>query len=290
VNVNCSELERSRRFYSDALGLTAAVRTTPDHTQPGSAFGLDRARWDAWILVGDEGFDGGAIDLLEWQEPRPTGTPPASLLETGFQRIGVRVTDLDASIDAVGQCGGAVWSEPKTHELDGGATVRLVMANDPDGTAIEVLEGRGSGLSFVAVNTADLERANDFYVALGFRPVARFPSDAADATHLRIRAAMAMEEVMLVAPGGGDVHLILVGFATPGPSLATARPANALGMWRLAMLVGDLDASCAVLDDVGVTTLSEPVAMAMGPGLPELRFVCFRGPDGEVLELIERPQ
>jgi hypothetical protein len=29
--------------------------------------------------------------------------------------------------------------------------------------------------------------------------------------------------------------------------------------------------------------------MAMGAGLPELRFVCFRGPDHEVLELIESP-
>jgi hypothetical protein len=29
--------------------------------------------------------------------------------------------------------------------------------------------------------------------------------------------------------------------------------------------------------------------MSMGPGLPELRFVCFAGPDGEVLELIEQP-
>jgi hypothetical protein len=30
--------------------------------------------------------------------------------------------------------------------------------------------------------------------------------------------------------------------------------------------------------------------MSMGPGLPELRFVCFPGPDGEVIELIEEPE
>jgi len=29
--------------------------------------------------------------------------------------------------------------------------------------------------------------------------------------------------------------------------------------------------------------------MAMGPGLPELDFVCLRGPDYEVIELIEQP-
>ena len=65
VNVNCTDLERSRRFYADALGLDAAVRTTPDRAQPGAAFGLDTARWDAWVLVGANGFDGGAVDLLE---------------------------------------------------------------------------------------------------------------------------------------------------------------------------------------------------------------------------------
>jgi len=57
VNVNCSDLERSRRFYVDGLGLTAGARTATEEAQPGAAFGLDRARWDAWILLGPNGFD-----------------------------------------------------------------------------------------------------------------------------------------------------------------------------------------------------------------------------------------
>ncbi len=61
-------------------------------------------------------------------------------------------------------------------------------------------------------------------------------------------------------------------------------------MWRLALLVGDLDRSCARLAELGIETISPPVAMAMGADLPVLRFVCFAGPDGEVLELIEQPQ
>ena len=40
VNVNCSDLERSRRFYVDGLGLSAGVRTAADDAQPGTAFGL----------------------------------------------------------------------------------------------------------------------------------------------------------------------------------------------------------------------------------------------------------
>ena len=56
VNVNCSDLERSRRFYTEGLGLAIGAHTAPETTQPGAAFGLDRARWDASILLGPRGL------------------------------------------------------------------------------------------------------------------------------------------------------------------------------------------------------------------------------------------
>jgi len=61
-------------------------------------------------------------------------------------------------------------------------------------------------------------------------------------------------------------------------------------MWRTALLVGDLDAACEELAALQIATLAPIVEMQMGPGLPALRFVCFRGPDHEVIELIEQPQ
>jgi catechol 2,3-dioxygenase-like lactoylglutathione lyase family enzyme len=289
VNVNCSDLDRSRRFYADAIGLDAAVRTTPATVQPGTAFGLDRARWDAWILLGASGFDGGAVDLLEWQEPRPIGTAPQSFATTGFQRIGFTVPDLDATTARVVAGAGAIWSDVHAHEI-AGRTVRLVMANDPDGVAIELIEGDGPRLSFVACGCTDLERSVGFYAALGFREVARFPSRSDDAAHLRLDGAVAFDEVMLAPPGGGEVSLILIGFTEPEIERAAARPANALGAWRLALVVDDLDTACRAPAAAGATMLSNPVEMAMGAGLPELRFVCFRGPDHEVLELIEQPR
>lgn len=289
VNANCSDLERSRRFYTDGLGLTVGAHTAPETTQPGAAFGLDRARWDASILLGPRAYEGGAIDLLQWHEPTPTGAPPARLNETGFQRLGLRVPDLDATIDRVRTYGGSVWSEPFAHTLDGGGQIRLVLVGDPDGTAIELIEGGPAAVSFVAITCADLDRARAFYRALGFREVARYPSENTDGTHLRIDGPVAMEEVVLAAPGGGDVLVMLVGFRTPPYAAAESRAANALGMWRAAFLVADLDAAVAELERERIETISAPVSMAMGPGLPTLRFVCFRGPDAEVLELIEQP-
>jgi len=289
VNVNCADLARSRAFYVDCCGLSEGARTAPEAAQSGVAFGLDRARWDAWILLGANGFDGGAIDLLEWQEPAPAGAVPGALTDAGYQRIGLRVTDLDAVAASAARYGAALWSEPNTHDLGNGRHVRLVLGNDPDGVAVELVEGDRAGLSFVTVTCTDLERSVAFYRALGFRELARFSSEHDDAPHLHLDGPMAMREVMMGAPAGGEVHLILVGFDRPAVRPPAARPANTLGMWRTALLLPALDRAVAALRGAGIALLSEPQTMAMGAGLPDLRFACFRGPDQEVIELIETP-
>jgi len=286
VNVNCSDLARSRRFYVEALGMTEGVRTAPDAAGPGDAFGLDRAWWDAWILVGSKGFDGGAIDLLEWREPRPAGRAPANVYTRGFQRLGIRVPDLDAAVAGVAGGGGTVWGVPHAHTAPDGREIPLVFVNDPDGVAIEVMAIGGPALAFVAVTVADLERSLEFYASLGFEKRAMFSSDNPDGANLRVDGRVAFEEAFLTAPGGGDITLILVAFEAPAVMEAGVRTANEIGIARMAMVVPDLDAAIACLP---VETVSPAVTMPMGEGLPDLKFVCFRGPDGELLELIEDP-
>jgi catechol 2,3-dioxygenase-like lactoylglutathione lyase family enzyme len=288
VNVNCSSLTRSRRFYTEAFDLNAGVRTAVDHVQPGAAFGLDEARWDAWILLGERGYDGGAIDLLEWQVPRPTQAPPASVVECGYQRIGIRVAGVDDALARARAHGGTPWGEVREHKVSETSGIRIAMLSDPDGVAIEAVEG-GSGFSFVAVTCADLERSIAFYEQLGFTQMARFVSENDDGEHLRINGPVAMDEVVMSAPAGGEIVVLLAGFRHPRPVATTPRPANAVGIWRTALLLPDLDAAYDALQSLDLATLSEPVTMAMGEGLPDLRFVCFAGPDGEVLELIEQP-
>ena len=265
VNVNCSDLDRSRAFYIDGCGLVEGARTSPEQPQPGEAFGFDRAWWDAVILIGANGFDGGAIDLLQWLEPEPTGAPPAGLGRPGFQRVGVEVVDLDA---AMARCAGP--TAPGTDRL----------VRDPDGTCVELVAGTSNRVAFVAVACADLDRSVAFYLALGFREADRSSSPISPPS---------ASEVVLDAPGGGEVQLRLVGLEPSSAVAPEARPANALGMWRTALLLPGLDAAVDRLMAADVELLSEPQAMSMGPGLPELHFVCFRGPDLEVIELIEVP-
>src|SRR5450631_2968652 len=58
TNVNCTDLERALGFYRDLVGLTQGAHTVPE-PQDGTAFGLETAQWDAWILSDGRGFGAG---------------------------------------------------------------------------------------------------------------------------------------------------------------------------------------------------------------------------------------
>jgi len=123
---------------------------------------------------------------------------------------------------------------------------------DPDGTDLDIEPGRG-GPAGVVVACSDRARSEAFY-----------------------RDVVGLDAFVSLVEARG---------AAPAPAAA-----NTVGIWRLALGTDDIDADVAALTAAGVHCLSAPVEMSMGPGLPDLRFVLFPGPDGEMLELIERPR
>jgi catechol 2,3-dioxygenase-like lactoylglutathione lyase family enzyme len=285
VNVNCSDLERCAAFYAGRSGSTP--RSVLPRPQPSPVRrSASTAWWDAWILVGANGFEGGAIDLLEWRAA-PRRCTAASFSSAGSS-VGIGVPDLGAAVDRIGRLGGGIWSTPTEHALPDGSHVRLVMANDPDGTAIECIEGAATRVSFVAVCCSDLEYSLAFYRGLGFEERARFASDTADAAHLHLPGPMGMDEIMLSAPGGGEVRArprrsaCLRATGRPGPPARSA--CGAPRCWWEISARHVPEARRANRD-------ARPHrGDADGPGPPALRFICFTGPDHEVIELIEQPQ
>jgi catechol 2,3-dioxygenase-like lactoylglutathione lyase family enzyme len=133
LNVNCSDLDTSLTFYRDTIGLSAAVHTAPERPQPGAAFGLATAQWDAWIMAGRRGLEDVVIDLLEWKVPAPSR--PAR--RGGFERIRLGVRD-DSS-------------------LASGINV------DPDGVDVEVVDHDGARVAGVVVGCSDLDESRAFY-------------------------------------------------------------------------------------------------------------------------------
>jgi len=250
INFNCTELARSVEFYRQVAGLTPISHTAPEAPQPGGAFGLDSAPWDAWIMAGPSRFERPVVDLLEWKVPPPTGRPARRGERLGFETLRLSVPDVEAAAAAATSLGIA------TVGSEGWA--------DPDGTMLELVAGAGGPVG-VTVRCTDPARSSTFYSEV-------------------IGLGTAGEGVLHDEATGFSFELLAAAATAPAPAAATS-----LGMWRLAFATDDIRRDVAELARRGVRSLSAPVTMSMGPGLPELSFVCFPDPDGTMLELIERP-
>jgi catechol 2,3-dioxygenase-like lactoylglutathione lyase family enzyme len=296
LNVNCSDLERSLVFYRDLLGLTQAAHTVSPE-QDGTAFGLPRVAWDAWIMLDERGYDGVVVDLLEWQTPRPaerpSGAATARADDPGFGRLGFTVGDVDAAHARLRDADVRCFGEPHDVVIEGAPPLRALTCLDPDGTMIELLgmEGVTSRFSFLTVNVRDLDRSIAFYESvLGFGSHFRMSPGRQPGAALGIDGEMEFEMAYLDDPRrSGAFAIDLVQWKVPRAAGEPSRQSNRIGPFRLAFMTDDIDRDHAALVDAGVRCWSPPATLAMGPGMPDLRALLFDDPDGTVLELIESP-
>ena len=291
LNVNCSDLNRSRQFYCDLLGLKPQVQTKPEAPQPGGAFGLETAQWDAWILTDDRGFDGVAIDLLEWQVPRPAGQPYPVANHLGFARLGFISPDIDASYERFVAAGVDCFGPPHDVDVGGAPDIRAFVCADPDGVPLELLSGDENRLAFVAINCSDLDRSTEFYGdILGFNPLARFAPGPRDESNLRMGPDCEWEMSYLDDPRRTISFAVdLVQWHKPAGEGQPYDTANHVGIYRMALTTDDIDRDYAELVDRAFAACHPPAELDMGPGLPLLRAMLFTDPDGTMLELIESP-
>lgn len=145
-----------------------------------------------------------------------------------------------------------------------------------------------TGILHVNVNCSDYERSRAFYEALGFRVLWEVPErgtpDVAAAVGMapyRVRGAL-----MALGDAGHPTLIDLLEWKEPRDAAAPYPHLYHLGIARIALTTSDLDADVAELKARGVELLSEPARLA-GPGAGTTRFVCFKDPDGTVLELVE---
>ena len=286
VNVNCTDLDRSRAFY-EGLGLTVGTTTAPAADQDGTVFGLPAARWHGHLLHDTRGLGAGlALDLLQWDTPGPTGTPNRAA-DLGFNRLGLYVSDLDATFTRLTAAGVRTHGTPHATTVEGGPTVRTVVVDDPDGLLVELVDLGVDRTAFVAVGVTDLDRSVAFYRdVLGFRLLFERGPLQQPGDQLGLSGEITLQAAYLDDPRGGAFMLELVQMLDP---VATGRPsaqANRTGLFRMAFLSDDLARDHAALTERGVVCWSPPGHVELGPGVPTVAAFLFEDPDGAVLELI----
>jgi len=117
--LNVSDIARALHFYVDGLGMEVGARRGPPE------------RLETILVF----RNAGAGNLLLMADSRP-GPHPAIVQGNGFDRVVMRIADLDATaarLRAAGFAPGAV------HEAMNGR-VRVMTATDPDGYRLELVE------------------------------------------------------------------------------------------------------------------------------------------------------
>jgi lactoylglutathione lyase len=131
-----SDLERSLRFYCDALGFEKAES---------HAIGLDFARLMDFedVSVTSQFIRRGetAIELLFFSEPAPFGdSTRRAVNQLGLTHLSFRVRDLRAVAERIVELGGSVVESSRTVIDLGGTPLEFLYCTDPDGVRVELMD------------------------------------------------------------------------------------------------------------------------------------------------------
>jgi catechol 2,3-dioxygenase-like lactoylglutathione lyase family enzyme len=145
-----------------------------------------------------------------------------------------------------------------------------------------------TGMVHFNVNCSDYDRSLKFYNALGFQEVWRVP----ETNTPEVAAAVGMppyrvKGALLALEGVNPPVIIdLLQWLDPHDTSPPYPHLYHYGIARVALTTDDMDGDMQRLREVGAEFISEPAQMPPSSG-SQARFVCFKDPDGTVLELVE---
>ena len=141
VNVNCSNFDRSLRFY-ELLGFQKLVDVPARNTEEvAAAVGMPPYTVKGALLILKASKSPLVIDLLEWLDPNDSSPPYEHLYHLGIARIALSTDDLDSDVEFLKSNGVEFLSEPATVKLKDNPATRFVCFKDPDGTVLELVQG-----------------------------------------------------------------------------------------------------------------------------------------------------
>jgi len=146
-----------------------------------------------------------------------------------------------------------------------------------------------TGLVHVNINVSNFERSRVFYEALGFRLIWMVPATNSE----DVAAAVGMPPYRV--KGGlmtleGAEHPVVIDLLEWEHPRDAEPPYGHLyhhGLARIALATADMDADLETLGAMGVELVGPPARVVIDGIATGGRFVCFKDPDGTILELVE---
>lgn len=141
VGINVTDLQRSIEFYK-TVGFKLLHQGPVQTPQVGLAFlvdGGDSLRF-AHMRIGDNDAES-MLDLIEWVNPRSTGSADVDLHAPGLCRFSILTDDADKEYELLGAEGIEFLKAPVTVTApDGSKGWKILFAKDPDGTLFHFVE------------------------------------------------------------------------------------------------------------------------------------------------------
>ncbi len=131
-----SDLDRSLRFYSDVLGCKEIGRLDLEGEPVDKLNGMEGVKVRTVYVE----RDGWRIELIEFLSPDWIGPQAARPMnQLGLTHLSFRVEDLDEACERIEAEGGSLLADTRL-DMPG---ARVIMALDPDGTRLELIEAPG---------------------------------------------------------------------------------------------------------------------------------------------------
>ena len=143
-----------------------------------------------------------------------------------------------------------------------------------------------TALVHVNVNCSDFDRSLAFYELLGFERSVDVPATNTPEVAAAVGMPPYRVKGALLSLRNARIPFVidLLEWQDPSDDNPPYPHLYHLGIARIALATDDLDGDMARLKAHGVEFLSEPAAVTLSGRTS--RFVCFRDPDGTILELV----
>jgi glyoxylase I family protein len=138
IGICVSDLERARSFYTEVLGMKEVGGLHTSGATVDALLGLAGVDVEAVYLE----RDGFRLELMQYRSPGHRGqAQPRPMNLLGLTHLSLRVADLDATCARIEAAGGRILRETQGAHPE--RSTRFLMATDPDGTRLELIQAPG---------------------------------------------------------------------------------------------------------------------------------------------------